>query len=39
MRRIKDVKKVLHAIAFLIVVSKHEGKCDDHKPLYGPFTC
>ena len=33
MCRIKDVKEIFHARALLIIVSKHQGKDENHEPL------
>ena len=33
MCRIKDVKEIFHARALLIIVSKHQGKDENHVPL------
>lgn len=32
---VENVKKVFHARAFLVVVTQHQGKGEDHKPLGG----
>ena len=33
MCRIKDVKEIFHARALLVIVSKHQGKDENHEPL------